>query len=553
MEKKLYTICNPININYQYQNRYFGRESADPAVVLYKDMYYLFASHGSGYWISSDLADWEFIPVDLEKQPEFRLFAPAVVVVGERMYLTHSEGGSVLYSDNPRDPDSWVNIGRPFIWNDPAFLLDDDGFVYVYDGLSNNAPLHAAKLDPNDNMRVVEGPVDIFASDAAHRGFERKGDYNELEDSSPYFEGAWVNKINGKYYLTYAVPGTEFSTYADGCAVSDSPMGPFVYCENSPVAYKATGFMRGCGHGCLFADKNGNYWKMDTVSISRNHLFERRLCLLPAKISANGLLYTNTYRGDYPMLAPHETKDPFTSSDAGWHLLSLGKNIRCSTVLDAEHAPTKAADENMKTWWSAETGNPGEWLEMDLGKVCDVYALQVNFADQDIENTHGRGHGFSYRYLIEISADGSSWETCIDCREDTDDFSHPYYQLDEKTKIRYIRITNHGSIPAGGKFALSGLRVFGHGCGQPPAAAPVFQAIRCTDSRNMDVSWEAVPGADGYTVRFGIHPDELYLHWQIIGETSVNIGCLTKGVTYYVTVDAYNDSGIIYGNNIAAL
>ena len=121
------TICNPVNINYQYQGWYFSRESADPAVVLYKDEYYLFASHGSGYWISSDLADWKFIPVDLEKQPEFNLFAPAVTVVGDRMYLTHSQGGCVLYSDNPRDPDSWVNIGQIYEWHDPAFLFDDDG------------------------------------------------------------------------------------------------------------------------------------------------------------------------------------------------------------------------------------------------------------------------------------------------------------------------------------------------------------------------------------------------------------------------------------------
>ena len=52
------TFCNPLNINYQYQPGYRGRESADPAVVLYKDKYFLFASHGTGYWISDDLAEW---------------------------------------------------------------------------------------------------------------------------------------------------------------------------------------------------------------------------------------------------------------------------------------------------------------------------------------------------------------------------------------------------------------------------------------------------------------------------------------------------------------
>ena len=38
---KIQTVCNPININYQYQTPMRTRESADPAVVLYKDEYFL--------------------------------------------------------------------------------------------------------------------------------------------------------------------------------------------------------------------------------------------------------------------------------------------------------------------------------------------------------------------------------------------------------------------------------------------------------------------------------------------------------------------------------
>lgn len=45
----------------------------------------------------------------------------------------------------------------------------------------------------------------------------------------------------GKYYLQYAAPGTEWKSYADGTYVSDSPSGPFTYMENSPVSYKPTG------------------------------------------------------------------------------------------------------------------------------------------------------------------------------------------------------------------------------------------------------------------------------------------------------------------------
>ena len=546
---KIRTVCNPVNINYQYQAPMLSRESADPAVILYRDEYYLFASHGSGYWVSEDLANWEFIEVDVKSQPEFDLYAPGPVVVGDRIYLTHSQGGCILYSDNPRDPNSWVNVGRPFIWNDPSLFVDDDGSFYVFEGLSPFTPLHAAKLNPDNFEEILEGPVDIFQCDRESRGFERIGDVNERDGGLTHLEGPWVNKIDGKYYLTYAVPGTEYAGYCDGCAVADSPLGPYTFCENSPVIYKATGFMRGAGHGCLFADKKGNYWKMDTVSISINHIFERRLCLFPAKVE-NGLIYTNTYRGDYPKLLPHDTDAPFSRWDAGWHLLSLHKTAKASSTLDESHPPDKAFDESLRTWWSAQTGNPGEWLWTDLGKVYDVCAIQINFADQNIAPVHGRGHGFAYRYTLEASMDGETWFLLIDKRDSTEDLSHDYTQLDEVTKFRYLKLTNCGDTPAGGKFSISGLRVFGLGGGNAPEKAPDFTVLRGEDSRNMTVSWPAAEDAQGYLIRWGLDPHNLHTHWQVIGDCKATVYCLSKEISYYVTVDAYNESGVTKGTKL---
>lgn len=544
------TFCNPVSINYQYQHYFNGRESADPAVVLFNGEYFLFASHGGGYWVSDDLANWEFIETDLEKQPQFRLFAPATMVLGDRLYLAHSEGGDIMYSENPRDPDSWVNLGHPFVWNDPALFLDADGKVYLFDGLSDVAPLRAARLDPDNGMALLEGPVDIFRSDKDSRGFERRGDCNEINDKNPHLEGPWMFKAGGKYYLTYAVPGTEYAAYCDGCAVSDSPMGPYRYCESSPAVYKATGFMRGCGHGCLFADKNGNLWKMDTVSISVNHIFERRLCLFPAKIGSDGELYTNTVRGDYPMRMPHAVKDPFEEADAGWHLLSLNAASCASSVLDGEHGPERAADENMKDWWSAGTGDPGEWISFDLGQVMTVCALQVNFADQDTARVTGRHNGFSYRYTVEASENGADWFILIDHSDGKDDLPHEYFELEKPRRLRAFRLTNRGAVPAGGKFAVSGFRVFGQ-ADTPAPAAPAFTAERLADGREMKVSWSPVDGAEGYIVRWGIHPDERNTHWQVIGDCEAVIRCLTRGVRYSVSVDAYNRGGLTRGEKIA--
>ena len=48
----------------------------------------------------------------------------------------------------------------------------------------------------------------------------------------------------------------------------------------------------------------------------------------------------------------------------------------------------------------------------------------------------------------------------------------------------------------------------------------------------------------GYIVRYGIAEDKLYSNFQVMGETSLEIGSLNKGVTYYFTIDTYNENGI---------
>ena len=161
-------------------------------------------------------------------------------------------------------------------------------------------------------------------------------------------------------------------------------------------------------------------------------------------------------------------------------------------------------------------------------------------------------------YTLEASVDGETWFTLIDRRDSTDDLPHDYVQLDEMTSLRYLKLTNHGEVPAGGKFAVSGLRVFGYGGGTAPASAPEFTATRGEDTRNMTVTWKPVEGAQGYFIRWGIDPHNLHTHWQVvpdrvIGDCEATVYCLTKGVTYYVTVDAYNESGVTCGTQIQTI
>lgn len=77
-------------------------------------------------------------------------------------------------------------------------------------------------------------------------GWERFGMNNDDTTTlRPFTEGAYMTKHDGKYYLQYGAPGTEFKIYADGVYVGDSPLGPFTYQPHNPMSYKPGGFVQG--------------------------------------------------------------------------------------------------------------------------------------------------------------------------------------------------------------------------------------------------------------------------------------------------------------------
>jgi Glycosyl hydrolases family 43 len=131
--------------------------------------------------------------------------------------------------------------------------------------------------------------VGCFRADYARHGWERRGEENLGAPTGPgfqegpWFEGSWMTRHAGTYYLQYAAPGTEFRGYADGVYTAPSPRGPFTYAPYSPFFHKPTGFIAGAGHS----------------AISVKHDFEGRLGLFPAEFDAGGQLHVNTLFGDF--------------------------------------------------------------------------------------------------------------------------------------------------------------------------------------------------------------------------------------------------------------
>lgn len=542
--KSQQTFCNPLNLDYRFMSDAVdAREAADPVIILFEDDYYLFASRSGGYWTSENLQDWTLIvPTGIDMET----YAPAALVIGDTVYYTASGSGKIYKT---ADPKSGVWTEGPSIgsYSDPAFFLDDDGRLYMYHGCTNTtsgANIRMVELDPS-TFQEKGSQINLVFSMASTHGWERRGDDNLL-DEVPWIEGSWMNKIDDKYYLHYAAPGTEFKTYADGIYLStDSAKGPFQYETYSPFSFKPTGFISGAGHGCTFKDKDDNYWQIATLTISVKAMFERRLCLYPVDVDDDGNIRCNTVFGDYPQYLPGIESDPIDDNFAGMLLLSHKKYVTASSSVEG-YGVKNAVDEDARTYWSAQSGDPGEWILVDLGKECDVEAIQVNFAEHNTVPSLVRGRDVILyeRYIIENSNDGMSWDTLVDKSLNMQDVPHDYIELEEAVQARYIKLTNIFT-PGEGNFAVRGLRVFGNSEQAVFTTVEDFTVDRDADERNAVVRWDSVPDADGYIIRYGIASDKLYNNYMVYDVDSVEIHSLNTGVEYYFSVEAF-DGGTDY-------
>ena len=111
---------------------------------------------------------------------------------------------------------------------------------------------------------------------------------------------------------------------------------------------------------------------------------------------------------------------------------------------------------------------------------------------------------------------------------------------------RHVRITST-FMPAGGKFSLSGLRLFGTCPGPPPAAVTGVKAVRDSDPRKAHVSWAAASGAEFYIIRYGLSADRLLGNYQVYGTTAFTIASLNAGTKYVVAVDSVGATGLTKG------
>ena len=573
-------VCNPVDLPYRFQQissgslgRLVMREGADPSVVLFKNHYYMFVSMSRGFFHSPDLITWTYQHTDAlpgyDYAPDARVIDGAIYVSASR----ETENCPFYRSSDPLTEEFIEVAPGAFPFWDPNLFVDNDDEIYLYWGCSPITPIYGVKLNPS-TFEPDGDPVPIVSADTDRRGWERTGENHipeprtaieqaALPDAGgkPFIEGSWMNRHDDLYYLQYSAPGTEWNTYADGFYIGTSPLGPFAYSPHSPFSSKPGGFITGAGHGSTFQDKYGNWWHVATMRISQAHPFERRVGLFPAGFDKSGVLFCVQAFADYPHVVPDGPRDPWDAAVPPWMLLSYRKPVTASSARDS-HPPELAVNEDVRTWWSARSRHPGEWISVDLTGEGNVHAVQVNIADDhlaDIVPPSGetvrvmsvdRAIDATVRpteLVVETSRDGHVWETVRDTRGHGIDGPHQLFILDEPRSARFVRVTA-GNLPHDAPFAVSGMRVFGTSGGDAPA--PAKARAERTEELSAAISWSPSERAHGYVVRYGLSPETLYHSWMVYEQTGLTIRSLNADVDYWVAVDAFGETGVTSGEPV---
>ncbi|AEB06433.1 glycoside hydrolase family 43 [Coriobacterium glomerans PW2] len=576
------TICNPLDLPYRYQIKiapgkqaeWIFREGADPTIIRWRDRFLLFASMSGGFWHSRDLMSWEF-----KATPELPIhdYAPDVREIDGSVVFCASHRDSLCTFYRSEDPisETFEPIAQTMEFWDPDLFQDDDGKLYLYWGCSSTEPIFGVELD-RQTFKPLGSPIPLIDRDESRLGWERKGENNHVGEpknameaailahtgNRPFIEGAYMTKWNGRYYLQFAAPGTECNVYADGVYIGRSPLGPFEYQAWNPFSSNPGGFMQAAGHGSTFQDFYGNWWHASTMRISVNENFERRIGVFPCEFDEDGLLHCDQRFACHPQVMPKKRR-ALDQVETPWMLLSALGRADASSQEDGFSAEN-AISEDCRCWWAAKLDDADPWVQIDLGRLAEVHAIQVNLADHKLPDSGieerelvDSGAYFKRiiitedqptRFLLETSEDGSAWCPVADTRDGRSDRPHAYFELSEPRRIRYVRLSGI-KAPMGGRAAVSGLRIFGCEDGSEPDTVRSVRSQRTEGGLSAELSWDEAAGAAGYVVRYGTDPKKLYGSWQLSAQSSTNLtlSTLDADKRYWAAVDSFGPCGVVQG------
>lgn len=374
---------------------------ADPSVLNADGKWYIYATIDPwggdelGVWESVDFANWTFRSINwptkrAASSPESngnKVWAPSVVRGRDGRYWMYVSVGSEIWvgtASHPLGPWHDANRGKPLIGRNyrPGFhmidaeaFIDDDGTPYLYWGSGLNwANGHCFVVKLNADMVHFEGePKDITPSN--------------------YFEGPFMFKSDGEYFLTYSNGKTTSDTYEVRYAVGASPVGPFKEQKNEPIL--STDRPRQIispGHHAIMRADGETYilYHRQALPFVEGEDMRRQVAIDRFEVSPEKTLLKIAASNSGQRPGPIRRKT------------GLAYAITATNTSDAAHSAQKAMDDNYATLWRAPSKGTG-WLTADFGKPTMISQSEIR-PEYPMR---------SYRFDMLVSQDGNRWTPVI--------------------------------------------------------------------------------------------------------------------------------------------
>jgi len=403
---------------------------ADPSIVQDGGKVFIYATldpwggNTLGCWESNDWKNWTYKVLDWPTRAACRtpqggnngVWAPSVIKGRDGKFHMYVSVGNELWAgvaDHPTGP--WKNAlgDKPFIPRNfrPGFhmidaeaFIDDDGQAYLYwgSGLAwKNGKCWAVKLKPD--MTTFDG---------------------EVQDVTPanYFEGPFMVKHGGKYYLTYSQGKTVDDSYRVHYAIGDTPFGPFQEAANSPILTtdKAENVISP-GHHAVFTKDGTSYILYHRHSIPFDRKFIGRQTCVDLLTFKDGLIQKVIPTHNGPALIQRQAA-------------SVGATATTSSSKDDFTGAERTLDDNYATRWAAAPDAAGAWLQLTFPAARDFSGVEI-LPEYAWKPQH---------FILESSLDGSTWKTVADHTQSA--ISGSPIRIERKLHARYLRITYPSSV-----------------------------------------------------------------------------------------------------------
>lgn len=274
---------------------------ADPEAIVRDHKLYIYVTKSRPYEeqqnidlvVSSNLKEFEIIHdvLDMSTFPGAirAVWAPSIIERNGRYYL--------IFAANDLHPDEEIGglyIGVSDSLKGPFCNIYEDGRPFINRFYNGAQPIDAHFYKEEDEVYLYYGGwnhLNVCKMNKEMNGLISLSEEQEEEiirEITPedYQEAPCVLKVKGKYILMYSHGNWTNGTYCVKTAVSDSPLGPFVYQD---TILKASEVADGPGHNSVFTWEEKNYIAYHRRRNGDSEMHHRELCIDEMVIGGEGI------------------------------------------------------------------------------------------------------------------------------------------------------------------------------------------------------------------------------------------------------------------------